>query len=65
MLFRSLKKLDDKLAVFYDKQLTLLMNKLEDSYPAHLSIPEQGAFQLGYYHQTQERYTSKKNKEAE
>ena len=58
---KHMKKLDGGLAVHYDKQLTELLVRLEDAYPNHLSIPEQGAFQLGYYHQTQERYTSKKN----
>lgn len=60
---KHLKKLDGGLAVHYDRQLTDLMGRLEETYPAHLSIPQQGAFQLGYYHQTQDRYTSKKNKE--
>ena len=60
---KHLKKIGGGLAVHYDKQLTELMSRLEDSYPAHLSIPEQGVFQLGYYHETQARYESKKNKE--
>ena len=60
---KHMKKMDGGLAAYYDKQLADLMGKLTESYPAHLSIPQQGAFQLGYYHQTQERYTSKKNKE--
>ena len=46
----------------YSIELGEIMDKLGESYPTHLSIPEQGAFQLGYYHQTQNRYT-KKNKE--
>ena len=58
---KHLKKLDGGLAVHYDRQLAELMGKLEESYPNHLSIPQQGAFQLGYYHQTQARYTGKKN----
>ena len=28
-------------------------------------LPEQGAFQLGYYHQTQRRYTAKAKKEEQ
>ena len=59
---KHLKKIGGGLAVNYDKQLTELLDKLGESFPAHLSIPEQGAFQLGYYHQTQARY-AKKNKE--
>lgn len=60
---KHLKKIGGGKAVYYDKQLTDLMGRLNDSYPVHLSIPEQGVFQLGYYHQTQARYESKKNKE--
>ena len=57
---KHMKKLDGRLAVYYDRQLAELLGKLEESYPNHLSIPQQGAFQLGYYHQTQARYTGKK-----
>ncbi len=60
---KHLKKLDAGLAIHYDKLLTELLGKLEEAYPNHLSIPQQGAFQLGYYHQTQARYTGKKMKE--
>ena len=60
---KHLKKIGGGLEVHYDKQLTELMSKLDESYPAHLSIPQQGVFQLGYYHQTQARYEAKKNKE--
>ena len=58
---KHLKKLEGGLRVYYDKQLMDLISRLGESYPKHLSIPEQGAFQLGYYHQTEERYTGKKN----
>lgn len=60
---KHMKKLDGGIATYYDKQIAELLGKLDEGYPAHLSIPQQGAFQLGYYHQTQDRYTSKKNKE--
>lgn len=50
-----------KYSIYYNIQVTELLDRLEDAYPNHLSIPQQGAFQLGYYHQTQARYTSKKN----
>ncbi len=59
---KHMKKLEGGLAAYYDKQLTQLMSNLDETYPAHLSIPQQGAFQLGYYHQTQYRYT-RTNKE--
>lgn len=60
---KHLRKLDSGFSVHYDKQLTELLSRLGENYPTHLSIPEQGAFQLGYYHQTQARYTSRQNKE--
>ena len=60
---KHLKKIDGGLAVHYDKQMAELLGKLDDAYPNHLSIPQQGAFQLGYYHQTQARYSGKKMKE--
>ena len=38
------------------------MGMIHEGFPARMTLPEQGAFQLGYYHQTQKRY-EKKNKE--
>ena len=59
---KHLKKLDGGLRTYYDKQLTSLMTKLGESYPARLNLPQQGSFQLGYYHQTQARYEKKEEK---
>jgi len=60
---KHLRKLDKRLGVFYDKQLTELTAKLGETFPDRLSLPQQGAFQLGYYHQTQARYTKKEEAE--
>lgn len=60
---KHLRKLDKGQRIFYDKQLTELMGKLEEPYPDHLSLPQKGSFQLGYYHQTQARYTKKEEAE--
>lgn len=62
-----LKKLDTGKAVYWTKQIGELTEKLGMDFPAHLSLQEQGAFILGYYHQTQKRYEKKTNtdKEAE
>ena len=46
-------------AVYSEVQLTELTDKLGEAFPDRLSLPQQGAFQLGYYHQTQARYTKK------
>jgi CRISPR-associated protein Csd1 len=59
---KHLKKLDVGLCTYYDKQLTALLAKLGESYPARLSLPQQGSFQLGYYHQTQARFEKKEEK---
>lgn len=61
---KHMKKLSPAQGVYYEKQLTELMGKMDtDHYPAHLSLQQQGAFQLGYYHQTQARYEKKEEKE--
>ncbi len=56
-----LRKLDGGSKVYYEKQITSLMNMLVTPYPVRLNLQEQGVFQLGYYHQTQKRYTKKEN----
>lgn len=51
-----LKKIGGGLSVNYQKQLQNVMGMIRENYPARLSLPDQGVFQLGYYHQTQKRY---------
>ena len=53
------KKLTAGQQIYYEKQIMELLAVLGESFPARLSLPQQGAFQLGYYHQTQERYQKK------
>ena len=62
-----LKKLDAGKAVYWTRQIGELSEKLGMEFPAHLSLQEQGAFILGYYHQTQKRFEKKTDtdKEAE
>ena len=64
---KHLKKLrasNRGLSIVYDKQLTELFSKLDETeYPTRLNLPQQGSFQLGYYHQTQARYQKKEEKE--
>ena len=59
---KHLKKLDGGLHTYYDKQITALLAKLGESYPARMNLPQQGSFQLGYYHQTQARFEKKEEK---
>lgn len=60
---KHLRKLDAGRNIHYNKQLIQLLSRLEDSYPPRLTLPEQGSFQLGYYHQTQARYQRKEKEE--
>lgn len=45
--------------IYYQKKLTETMSKLGTEFPIRLKLEEKGMFQLGYYHQTQKRYTRK------
>ena len=47
------------LCVFYEKQITGIFALLGTGFPARMPLPQQGSFQLGYYHQTQDRYQKK------
>ena len=60
-----LKKLENGRKIYFDKQLTNLMSKLEltEKKFSPLTLEEQGIFILGYYHQKQELYKSKEEKE--
>ena len=53
------KKLAAGQRIYYEKQIMELLAVLGESFPTRLSLPQQGTFQLGYYHQTQERYQKK------
>lgn len=59
---KHLKKLrggNRGLCVMYEKQLSELAGLLGETFPARMSLPQQGSFQLGYYQQTQARYQKK------
>lgn len=47
--------------VYYEKELTEIMGKLDD-FPKRLSLEQQGQFDLGYYHQQQEKYKKGEDK---
>lgn len=57
---KHLRKIGGGLAVVYSKQLQEIMDKLDETFPNRLTLPEQGSFQLGYYHQTSARYQGNK-----
>lgn len=59
---KHLRKLQSGQRIYYDKQISELKNILGENYPARLNLPQQGSFDLGYYHQTQKRFTKKEDK---
>jgi CRISPR-associated protein Csd1 len=44
------------LAIWYEKLVQEILEPITD-YPLRLTLPEQGSFGLGYYHQRQELFT--------
>ncbi len=59
-----LRKLNDKmgLKISFEKSITNLEEKItmdSQPIPARMNLQDQGLFILGYYHQTQKRYTKK------
>ena len=56
---KHLRKLETGRRVYFEKQITELAGVLPEAFPPRLNLPQQGAFQLGYYHQTQKRYEKK------
>lgn len=60
---KHLRKLSMANRTYFDKQLTGLLGMISADYPSRMTLPEQGAFQIGYYHQTQRRYMKKEEKE--
>lgn len=59
---KHLRKLRIDQQVNFNKQIGQIMDILHEEYPARLNLPQQGSFDLGYYHQTQKRYTKKEDK---
>ena len=62
---KHLRKIGGGLQVVLEKELGSIMGKLNDGFPTRLNLAQQGAFQLGYYHQTQARYQGKNKEEKE
>lgn len=60
---KVLKRNNEGLGVYWEKILSELVNKLPSTLPARLTLQEQGSFMLGYYHQYQDKFTGKKEKE--
>lgn len=56
---KHLRKLTAGQNTYFDRQIGALKSVLSEAYPTRLSLPEQGSFNLGYYHQKEYRYTKK------
>lgn len=59
---KHLRKLDAGSRISLDRQISTLKNVLGETNPTRLTLPEQGSFNLGYYHQKQFRFTKKEDK---
>ncbi len=61
-----IEKLNVSGQVFYEKLKQEIISKLDScGFPTHLDLQDQGRFFVGYYHQRQDLFTSKENKETE
>ena len=62
---RKLKvKNKEGLARYYSGMMDEIIGNFEEKrYPAHLSLEDQGIFQIGYYHQRQRMYAKKEEKD--
>lgn len=61
-----LEKLNVGKQIFYEKLKQEIISKLDaNGFPAHLELQDQGRFFVGYYHQRQEFFMGKDNKETE
>lgn len=57
-----LKKLSQGEKIFYEKLIGDIMSEM-NSFPSNLSLPDQAHFAIGYYHQRQDFFTKKSDKE--
>ncbi len=62
LCIKHLRKLDAGSRIYHDKKIIQVKGILGEAYPMRLSLPEQGSFNLGYYHQKQTRYIKKEEK---
>ena len=56
-----LGKLSQGRSIYFEKLLGEVISEIP-SFPAHLSLDDQGGFAIGYYHQRQDFFTGKQTK---
>ena len=59
---KHLRKLPAGRRISLDRQVDALKDVLGEEYPLRLTLPQQGSFNLGYYHQRQKRFEKKEVK---
>ena len=59
---KHLRKLEKGQQIYFNQMIGSIKDILGEEYPARLTLPQQASFDLGYYHQTQKRYTKKEDK---
>jgi CRISPR-associated protein Csd1 len=57
-------KMETGQKIYYEKQLGAVINKLQ-GFEKQLNLQDQGLFAIGYFHQRQDLFTSKKEREAQ
>lgn len=60
-----LSKLSTGKSVYWNKKVGEVIGKLDEEFPSHLLLKDQGRFMIGYYQQIQEIYKERINKEEE
>lgn len=56
-----LGKLEVRAKTYHEKRIQGIVGKVND-FPSHLNLKDQGLFTIGYYHQRQDIFTKKKDK---
>lgn len=59
---KHLRKMNEGTKIYFNTKIGELAQRIGEEYPRRFSLPQQGAFQLGYYCQTQKRYQKKEEK---
>ncbi|MGI6238124.1 MAG: type I-C CRISPR-associated protein Cas8c/Csd1 [Christensenellales bacterium] len=62
---KHLAKLETRSRIYFEQQINDFYNRFDKTLPTRMTLAERGAFQIGYYHQQQDRYTKKNNKEGQ
>lgn len=60
---KHMRKLTDEGSrITFNRRMQGIVEGLGEMFPARMTLPQQGSFYLGYYHQTQKRYQKKEEK---